>query len=227
MSDDGRMILFESWASNLVPWDSNRTADVFVFDSHSGMTTRVSTSTEGIQANGRSYALDISSDGVLVAFASDADNLVEGDTNDARDVFIKNLSTGLTKRVSLDGNGEQFPGGMYEAIFNDDLDRFAFFSTDESLSVHSDEYLDLYVKDTQTGTITLVSANESGEPGDRDAHDAAISGDGRFVAFTSRATNLVIDDTNNRKDVFVKNLVTGAMIRVSTSETGAQRHGES
>jgi hypothetical protein len=88
ISADGRYVAFLSWASNLVPGDTNGTVDVFVHDRLTGQTTRVSVASDGTEGNGASWRPSLSADGRYVAFASEASNLVPGDTNDKSDIFV-------------------------------------------------------------------------------------------------------------------------------------------
>jgi tricorn protease-like protein len=107
ISADGRFVVFESWATNLVTDDTNDANDIFVRDRQMGQTTRVSVSSTGAQANGYSWTPVISADGRYVAFRSEATNLVSGDTNDRQDIFVRDRQTGQTTRVSLAVNGAQ------------------------------------------------------------------------------------------------------------------------
>ena len=107
ISADGRFVAFSSDATNLVPGDTNGTADVFVRDRQTGTTRRVSVGSGGAQGNGLSVDPAISADGRFVAFASDATNLVPGDTNGADDVFVRDRQTGTTRRVSVGSGGAQ------------------------------------------------------------------------------------------------------------------------
>jgi archaellum component FlaF (FlaF/FlaG flagellin family) len=110
ISADGRYVTFQSIASNLVPGDTNSTFDVFVRDRRSGTTQRVNVATDGTQANGDSFSLAISADGRYVTFQSIASNLVPGDTNDRTDVFVRDLRSGTTQRVSVATGGTQANG---------------------------------------------------------------------------------------------------------------------
>ena len=121
ISSDGRYLAFASLATNLVPGDTNRTWDVFVHDTVSGTTTRVSVDSSGAEGDGNSgygfeseYGLSISSDGRYVAFDSTATNLVPGDTNGTSDVFVHDRVSGTTTRVSVDSSGAQGNGASGE-----------------------------------------------------------------------------------------------------------------
>src|SRR3954451_6232384 len=99
-SADGRFVAFSSWADNLVQNDANDNADIFVRDLQSGTTRLVSVASDGTQANGPSSTPSISADGDVIAFRSDAPNLVPNDTEGHGDVFVHTMSTGQTIRVS-------------------------------------------------------------------------------------------------------------------------------
>jgi Tol biopolymer transport system component len=118
LSANGRFVAFVSYASNLVPGDTNGTYDVFVHDRRTGTTERVSLGPNGRQGNGNSDNPSLSSDGQFVAFYSYASNLVPGDTNGERDVFVRDRQTGTTERVNLGPNGVQGNdfSGSYGAI---------------------------------------------------------------------------------------------------------------
>src|SRR5690349_24896310 len=96
LSADGRYIAFQSFASNLVPDDTNADSDVFVRDMQSNLTTRVSVSSDGVQANGHMQNVSMSADGRYVAFGSGATNLVAGDTNGMWDIFVHDNQIGVT-----------------------------------------------------------------------------------------------------------------------------------
>ncbi|MET4204581.1 DPP IV N-terminal domain-containing protein [Bradyrhizobium sp. LA6.12] len=167
--------------------------------------TRVSTSATGAQADGASVQAAFSPDGTKVAFASYADNLVPGDTNGAPDVFVKDLSTGAITLVSTDASGVQLGG--YQPIFSPDGTKLAFATG-----------ADIFVKDLATGALTRVSTSASGEQADGlSTTNPIFSPDGTKVAFYSDADNLVPDDTDHVRDIFVKDLTTGAITLVAPS----------
>jgi Tol biopolymer transport system component len=163
ISADGRYVAFESWASNLVDGDTNYSYDVFVHDRWTGETTCVSIASDGTHGNNFSYSPSISANGRYVAFSSDANRLVSGDTNNSTDVFVHDRWTGETTRVSIASDGTQ---------------------------------------------------------GNDVSSDPSISADGRFVAFQSSASNLVISDTNNASDIFVHDRQAGETSIVSIASDG-------
>ncbi len=223
ISANGRYVAFESLASNLITGDSNGCADVFVHDLQTGETTRVSISSSGIQANGRSSHPSVSADGRYVAFMSAATNLVAGDSNGKTDIFVHDRVTGQTKRVSVSGSGVQGNNASsYPSISSDG--RYVAFESGASNLVEGDtnNVWDIFVHDSVTGETKRVNVSNTGVQGDDGSWYPAISGDGRYVAFCSSATNLVDGDTNGWDDIFVHDCVYGETKLVSISSAGQQ-----
>jgi Ca2+-binding RTX toxin-like protein len=230
LSADGRYVTFESGASNLVAGDTNGQLDIFVKDLLTGVTTLVSTASDGTQANGYSSAVAaISADGRYVTFESNASNLVAGDTNGSFDVFLKDLLTGATTRVSTAGDGTQAEIESYNAALSADGRYVAFESYAGNLVAGdtNDGTWRIFVKDLQTGAVTRVSTAGDGTQANNNSTNAALSADGRYVTFESNASNLVAGDTNGTVDVFVKDLLTGAITLVSAATDGTQGNGPS
>jgi len=209
ISADGRYVAFVSVASNLVSGDTNGMIDVFVRDTQTNSTTRVSLDSNGVEGNADSYdnshnVLSISADGRYIAFMSDASNLVSGDTNGKSDVFLLDTQTNSTTRVSVDSSGVQ--GNSPSAFPSISADgRYVAFVSNASNLVNGDTNVktDVFVRDTQTNSTTRVSLNSSGVQGNSDSEYPTISADGHYVAFMSEASNLVSGDTNGSSDVFV------------------------
>jgi Tol biopolymer transport system component len=127
-SPDGTKVAFWSFASNLVAGDTNNSADVFIKTLATGAIERISNAGGGTQGNGNSWGQAFSPDGTKVAFASDASNLVAGDTNNARDIFVKTLATGAIERVSTDALGAQGYGNSFDPVFSPDGIKVTFWS---------------------------------------------------------------------------------------------------
>jgi Tol biopolymer transport system component len=238
MSANGRYIVFESAASNLVEGDTNHVSDVFLHDRASGVTTRVSVNSQGRQANGSSGFPAISADGRYVAFQSMASNLVHGDTNGLSDVFVRDLASGKTTRVSLNSRGGQARCNLNycestEPALSAHGRYVAFESSATNLVPHDTNRLgDVFVRDRRTGRTTRVSVDSHGRQGGGDrtnngSNAPAISGNGRYVVFHSADSNLVRGDTNGVFDIFVHDSRTGRTSRVSVSTSGAQADQES
>jgi hypothetical protein len=185
--------------------DTNGVSDVFVHDRQTGETTRVSVATGSVQGNGASQAGDLSEDGRWVAFESDATNLVAGDTNGDRDIFVHDRQTGMTRRVSVaTDTGLQGNDNSLEAAISGDGRFVAFLSYSTNLvpgSTSGDG--DVFVHDLQTNTTTQVSVSTGGVKGNDFSCNPAISQDGRIVGFFSDSTNLVSGDTNGARDIFI------------------------
>lgn len=228
ISGDGRLVAFASTATNLVLWDTNRKPDVFVHDRQTGRTSRVSVNSAGLQGNGISNIGWISGDGRAVVFHSWSDNLVAGDTNGILDLFVHELESRQTTRVSVNSAGVQGNGMSSRASLSRDGRFVAFESTANNLVVgDANGRWDAFVHDRQTGQTTLVSVNSAGVQGNWDSFEPSISRDGDFVAFDSTSTNLVAGDTNGTSDVFVHDLRSGQVILVSADSAGVQGNSES
>src|SRR4028119_1996696 len=228
ISADGRVVAFVSYATNLVPGDTNDNPDIFVRDTLTNTTTRVSVDSAGNQAFGPpSYSSypSISYDGRFVAFISNAPNLVPGDTNDSDDIFLRDTLTNTTTRVSVDSAGNQGNNASGNPSISAD-GRFVAFNSGASNIVPGDtnNNNDIFVRDTLTNTTTLVSSDSAGKQGNNASGLTSISADGRFVAFNSYASNLVPGDTNTGRDIFVRDTLTNTTTLVSLDSAGNQRN---
>jgi extracellular elastinolytic metalloproteinase len=223
ISADGRFVAFESAASNLVPGDTNRVGDVLVRDRAAGTTERVSVDSAGLEGNGLSDSVAISADGRIVAFQSAASNLVAQDADGTPDVFVRDRQTGTTEAVSYDSSKSPAGGGLAPAVSGDG--RFVAFTSSFSGFVPGDTNgaPDVFVRDRATGAIERASVSGSGEQaGSAGARLPGISADGRRVSFRSGASNLVPGDTNGAEDVFVHDRFTDQTERASVDGSGAQ-----
>ena len=228
VSADGRYVAFVSGAADLVANDTNGNRDVFVRDTVTGSTVRASVDSEGGQQNGYAGSADLSADGRYVAFTSVATNLVPGDTNRCRDVFVHDLVTGATERVSIGADGAEGNGHADNPSISDDGSRVSFLSYATNLvDADSNATADVFVRDRTAATTTRVSLSSSGAPADRGSVAPTISGDGSTVAFISAATNLVPGDTNRWSDVFVRDLAGGVTSLESVGMDGEPATGAS
>lgn len=232
LSRNGRFVCFESAASNLVLGDTNGQPDIFVHDRKTRETARVSISNTGEQANSLSNQCALSADGRYFAFFSEATNLVRLDTNGRADVFVHDRKTGETTRVSISSTGEQANGGSDSPAISAD-GRLVAFRSNASNLVFGDTngFDDIFLHNRQNATTTRVSVNSSGEQAigcvTTCQQNPSLSADGRFVAFDSRATNLVPMDTNDRTDIFVHDLRMGETVRVSVNSLGFEGNADS
>ena len=213
LSENGRFVAFLSRATNLVANDTNNQLDIFVRDRKSRTTTRVSVSSDGTEGNASCFSPTISADGRYVAFESDSDNLVAGDTNNRRDVFVHDRNTGVTTRVSVDSAGGQAMGNSDRPYISANGRYVAFSSSGMNLLPDDSLASGIFVHDRFTGATTLVSIS---------SEYPAISADGRYVTFSSYASNLVEGDTNNSDDIFVHDRSTGKTTRASVNSAGIQ-----
>ncbi|MEW6745197.1 MAG: calcium-binding protein [Planctomycetota bacterium] len=226
ISADGRFVSFASNASNLVANDSNGRPDVFLRDMLSGTTWVVSVSSSGEQGNGISSGASVSAGGRFIAFESKATNLVPGDGNGLDDVFVHDMQTGETTRVSIDSYGNEGNGRSTCPSISAD-GRFVAFESGASNLVPGDTNAmsDVFVHDRQTGTTTRVSVASGGAEAHGASAHPSISIDGRWVAFHSEASDLVDGDTNECSDIFLSDSLEGATIRVSVDSQGREANG--
>jgi Tol biopolymer transport system component len=225
ISADGRYVVFMSQATNLVQTDTNDSWDIFLRDRTSGVTKLISNGYDGTQANSQSEYPVISADGRYIAFASDATNIVLGDTNGYRDLFEYDRETGKTIRVSVATDGTQADNGTQQFSISISSDgKFIAFSSLATNLIPDDtnKVWDIFVHDRDTGETTRVSVTSDGSQVNAGSYGAAISADGRYVAFGSNASNLVSDDTNGVMDLFVHDRQTGQTQRVSIASDGTQ-----
>ena len=202
------------------------------------VTEQVSVSSLGIPKSGA--AGNISADGRYVVFISDSDDVVEGDTNGVRDVFVQDRQTGITERVSVASGypGEQANGPSCEqSPFDSDVPesawisgngRYVVFSSSASNLVSGDTngLRDIFVRDRVSHTTVRASVSSSGHQSNGTSCYPSISADGARVVFVSLATNLVSGDTNGALDVFLRDLPTGNTYRANLSSANAQALGQ-
>src|SRR6266545_3841555 len=224
ISADGRYVAFDTDASNLVPGDTNTCASVPNIPPGA---------CPDVFVNDQSFRPAISADGRYVAFASLASNLVSGDTNGVLDIFVHDRQTGETTRVSVASDGTE--GNRDSAFPSVSADgRYVAFVSDASNLVPGDTngrraaYLgeDIFVHDRQTGQTTRVSVAFNQRQARGPSLQPSISASGRFVAFTSAASNLVPGDTNRILDVFVRDRQTETTVRASVASDGTQATGD-
>ncbi len=227
ISADGRFVVFSSDSDDLVSIDSNGKWDIFVRDLQKGMTTLVSVNRDGIDsanAGAAYYSPVISANGRYVAFSSGSDDLVTVDSNGQWDVFVRDLQNGTTTLLSVNQDGvDSANADSGNPVISAD-GRFVVFtsSADDLVSRDGNSTQDVFIRDLQRATTSLVSINKAGaDSGNDSSYYGSISTDGRFVAFTSNAGDLVSRDTNNQWDVFVRDLHSGTTSLVSINKDGS------
>ena len=228
ISADGRHVAFYSPATNLVAGDANGSGDIVVWSRESGTLEIASVNSNERAGNDESLESAISADGRFVAFTSFASNLARNDTNGRSDVFLRDRQAGYTERVSVASDGSQAKGYSWQPSVSADGRFVAFYSTASNL-VPDDRggMADVFVRDRQTRETRRVSEAADGTPANGYSVQPVVSANGRYVAFVSAARNLVAGDSNGLIDVFVKDLASGAVERVSVATGGAQAKGPS
>lgn len=211
ISDDGRYVVFESDAANLVPDDGNGPAlDVFLRDMVAGRTYLISRASDGTPGDVDSYWPSISSDGRFVAFNSDATNLVPADTNGEWDIFVRDRLAGLTTMVSVASNGVQGNDISYPPDISGDGRYVTFFSIASNLvPADTNGTWDIFVHDRLSGVTVRASVSSTGTQSNNSSQLPSISYDGHAVGYESDATNLVRPDHNRTTDAFLTRIAAG------------------
>lgn len=233
LSADGAVVAFYAWAGNLVADDTNAVQDAFVYDRHSGRIVRVSVGPDGRQANGRAGDAEgatppaLSADGRYVAFHAAASNLTPSDTNGVSDIFLHDRSTGSTDLLSVGADGAPANGPSTQPHLSMDARYVVFASQASNLDpdVPAQVPFDaaqIYWRDRTTGATLLISRGVDGRPGNDASRGPMVSGDGRYVVFSSAASNLVAGDTNQAEDVFLVDRENMSLRRISVADVGAQ-----
>jgi Tol biopolymer transport system component len=228
VSADGRYLVYQSRATNLVANDTNNADDIFIYDRSSGQVSLLSVTPGGTQANGSSTFPAISADGRFVVFVSKASNLVTSDANGRADTFVLDRNTGAIRMISTasdssqrnsdSGAGRVSADGRYVAF-----QTFAAFDPQDTNGVS-----DVYLKDTLLGTTTWISKGINANPATHGgALLPAISGNGNVITWEANGTGHVAADTNGFNDIVVEDLTSGERRRVSVDSIGRQSNGNS
>jgi Tol biopolymer transport system component len=232
ISADGRYVVFQSDSDNLIPEDKNGFVDVFRKDLATGEVICCSANKEGEIGDMVSGQPAISYDGRYVAFCTGAKNLTGLDFLSGL-VVRKDIATGDLLPCSVSENGEPQDGDVYHPRISSD-GRYVVFSSDAGnlIPEYSSQLVpketkygprrihNIYRKDLLTGEVVICSTNAKGELGNNESNAASISADGRYVVFSSYASNLVRGDGNHKEDVFRKDLLTGEVFICSARRRG-------
>jgi hypothetical protein len=224
LSAEGRFVLFSSSANNLVPGDNNQLGlDLFLRDRWSNSTVLISTNFAGFGGgNGDSISGVISTNGQFVAFQSGASDLLPGDTNGASDIFVRNLQTGTTELISIAADGSWGNDPSTDPVITPDGRYVEFISAASNLVPGDSNGIgDVFVRDRVAGTTTLVSVGAQAFSTsiyvDTIMSTPVITADGRYVAFSSTATNLIPGQTTTYGDVYLRDVVGGTTTWVSSN----------
>jgi len=229
LSADGRFLAFGSDATNMILGDSNAFSDIFVVDTITGAIARESISTAGAQSNGSSFRPALSGDGRYVVFESSATNLVAATTAvGTTHIYLRDRTLGTTVLASQSTGGTAGNGSSIQAALSAD-GLYVAFASDATNLVGSDTngLRDVFLRDVAGGTTIRVSVGPGGIQSVGSAAGGAsrapsITADGRYIAFGSDATNLVVGDTNFVSDVFVFDRISSTTRRLSVAGSGGQ-----
>lgn len=223
VSGDGRFVVFDSDATNLIADDLNSSTDIFIFDRTNRDISVASLGADHRRTNFDSYEPAISADGRAIVFSSYATDVVSGDTNGKSDIFVRLRRRRLTRRVSVRSNGAQANGPS----ISPDVSAKGRFVVFESLASNlvggdSNETYDVFIRDRDEDKTRRLSVSSSGKQARKPSHEPAVSADGSVVAFWSSASTLVHGDTNHREDIFVRDRIQGVTERISVKSNGGQ-----
>jgi Tol biopolymer transport system component len=228
LSGNGRFVAFQSYASDLVSGDVGTFSDIFVRDLLTGKTALVSASRTGKSANGDSFNPVVSADGRFVAYQSTASNLVYNDNNGQIDVFVRDVQNGKTYLVSRTTTGASGNGASFNPVMTPDGGHVAFEShASDLVAGDNNGRMDVFVRNVQAWKTHLASSTPAGASGDGNSFSPVISDSGRYVAFSSAASDLTANDGNGVIDVFWRDLRTGTTRLVSTTPAGLAGNGPS
>ncbi len=241
ISRDGRFVVFESAAGNLTdsPFLSG-TFRIFVRDRKSGVIRLLTTNANGEPATGDSGNPSINADGTAVVFESSATDLIAGHeiVGSSVSIYLIQLTTGLRSRLDATHGGDKPAGASWSPAISADGRLVAFVSTNDLTACGpasacvpepSDKngIADIYLRDTETNISRRITRSYTGGDPDGPSYDPAISGDGRFVAFVSEASNLTPNSIKRTAHIYLHDLVTGSTELVSRSPSGRPANGAS
>jgi hypothetical protein len=226
ISAHGQFVAFSSMSA-VTPKDTNNSRDILVRDMNASTTTIVSVDNYGQPGNWASHEPSISGNGKFITFTTGS-RLVAPDTNGTEDIYIYflQLHSIMLLTTADDGRVRKAPSG--DSVISTDGRFVAFYSGAQLVAKDTNKVWDIYVHDLIEGTRRRVSVASNGTPANGFNYKPSISGNGRFIAFASDATNLVAADTNERTDVFVHDRFAGVTRRVSVAaHNGPQAIGGS
>jgi hypothetical protein len=227
VSWDGELVLFTSFASNLVPTDTNEAVDVFLRDRVNGSTERISRRPNGVQANASSGGAMMNPIATLFTYYSFATNLVPSDTNGFSDIFLttrdEDTNAITVTRISKGLAGAEANGDSFLSDLSDDGSRIVYDSVATNLvAVDDNVWSDIFLYEQNTATTTKISISNNNTPGNARSERPRLSADGTYAIYYSYADNLVSGDTNGEPDIFGIDLETFAVSRLSVGTNGTQ-----
>lgn len=217
----GNLVLFESDASDLVPNDNNGATDAFLFTNTSNSIQRVSLDFAGNEIPGASAGFNVSDSGQFAVFSSAVNSIVPGDTNGFTDLFLRDLINGTVTLGTITWNGNFGNGNAVRGMISGDGQVFAFDSQATNMVPNDNNgFADVFTRTLPSGSPLLASTALGGGQTDGPSFFDDISSDGRWISFSSSATNIVLNDTNNVTDVFLYDRINQTTQRVSISSAG-------
>jgi Tol biopolymer transport system component len=223
VSQNGRWTVFESTATNLVPGDTNGVQDVFLHDAKTGETKRIAP--PGVQPNNYSKFADISGDGRWIVFQSFAGNLVPGSIGTSDNIYLYDRLGGSVKRLSNGPGGNGGSGNSVWPTISSDGSAVVFVSVANDLVPGDGGSIDAFLYLLADGSLRRVSAPSGGEPNGDVYDQPSVANGGRFVAFTSTASNLVTGDSLGLTDVFVRDVQANTITRANLTSAGGEANG--
>ena len=228
LSDDGRLIPFESSADNLIANDLNNADDIFVYNRLNETVELVSVAIDDTAADANSSSAVISGDGKYVSFTSSASNLVANDSNNFQDIFIRDLDNQTMEVVSVSSNGTLANGISLFSTISGNGNYVAFDSLASNLVPNDiNESGDIFLRDRSNQTTNLVTLSTDSNGANGSSTLGSISDDGQYISFESTASNLVTGDTNDVSDVFLYNRLNQTNKLISFGLEGAATNSNS
>ncbi len=234
ISGDGKSVAFESHATNLIADDKNGVKDIFVWHAVTNKIERVSKGNDGKDANAESYEPSVSGDGNLIAFTSTASNISateKGESNN--NVYLRNMQLDTTIMISVDPSSKKGGGGSNASIAYDGK-RIAFYShTSTLVSDDKNGLWDIFLWDQNNPQLKRISLTADGQERNQGIESAnrvvapSISGNGRYIVFSTTASNMVPGDNNNFQDVFIYDVNTNTITIASTTANGKMGNADS
>jgi len=223
VSADGSFVTLNTRSSNITPYDTYNNRDVYLLNRTSSSVQLVSGHTPSSNDSSGDI-VSLSADGRYVAFSSKTTNLIADDNNNKRDIFVKDRRTGFIERVSISSSGDEGSSDSDNPSISDDGRFVVFESFSAFISADTNAKIDIYLHDRLNHITQIISKNGATESNGHSTR-ASISATGRYVVFKSEADNLVSGDSNNKTDVFIKDLITDSIERVSVASDGSEANG--
>lgn len=234
ISGNGRCVVFES-RSDLVPEDTNGVSDVYLYDIQTSTLELVSVNSAGTaagNAQSEGYRVSVSRDGRFVAFHSDATDLVTGDSNGRRDVFLRDRQAGTTELISQATDGTQANGisSVYLGEISDNGRYVVFYSSASNLDAavtDTNGKSDAFLRDRVAGTTTLISkAFGTATSGNDQTYPTFLSADGNTVVLASNATNLTATTVSAGGQLYRYTRSTGTIELLTDDNSGGVLSGK-